>query len=118
MNLKALVKAIVKVTKENQGCSINLEGHSPKSGYMVAQTGAEYIIPVEKFNNKEVKAYIKKNKNNVKGAFIGTWINEGLVYLDISNRFKSQSEAIKKGIENKQLGIFNLNTFETITIEL
>lgn len=109
-----LINKIFDNTIKNGGSSINLEGHSPSKGFMVATYGNEEKINIKNFNKKVIKKYIKKHKKEIKGNFIGTWVDNNIVYLDISKKEKSKNKAINIAIKNKQLAIFNLNDFESI----
>lgn len=112
--MKQLVEKIFKSTVENGGASYNMEGHSPSKGFMVATYGNETQIKVKDFSKKTLKNYIRKNKKAIKGNFIGTWIDNGIVYLDISKKEKSKETALRIAKSNKQLAIFDLSTFESI----
>ena len=109
-----IVNKIFITTIKNGGSSINLEGHSPSKGFMVSTFGNEKKVSLKNFNKKVIKNYIKKHKKEIKGNFIGTWIDDDVVYLDISKKEKSKNKAINIAIKNNQLAIFNLNDFESI----
>lgn len=114
--MKGLIKNILKTTKQNGGASINLHGDSAKTGYMVSIKDC-VIAPLDKFNKKMIKKVMKQNKELLKeNGYLGTWIDNGKVYIDISKNIKSRNQAINLGIKNKQLGIFDLNKFETIRL--
>lgn len=112
------LKMIIKTTILNGGATINLLGDSPKKGFMVATEGNEKQIKVSQFNHKTLKKYLAKNKEELKGKnkFIGTWINEGIVYVDISERIVNKDRAIELGKDRKQLAIFNIKTFEEVML--
>lgn len=112
--MKQLINQIFKSTIKNGGASYNLNGHSPSKGFMVATFGAEKKILLKDFNKKILKSYIKTHKKDLKGAFIGTWIDSNIVYLDISKKEKSKNKALEIARKNKQLAIFNLSNFESI----
>lgn len=116
MLLSDLAISIFKATLQNQGSSTNINGHSAKKGYMISIKDC-LVVDEKKFNTKHVIKVLKNNKEMLKqGFYLGTWVNDGKVYIDISEREKLITQAIKKGIERKQLGIFNLNNFETIML--
>lgn len=45
---------------------------------------------------------------------MGAWIDKGVLYFDISNNYKSRSEAIKKGYDNEQIAIFDVAKMDSI----
>ncbi len=112
--MKQLINQIFKSTIKNGGASYNLNGHSPSKGFMVSNFGTEKKIPLNQFNKKVLKNYIKANKKHLKNAFIGTWIDSNIVYLDISKKEKDKNKALEIAKKNKQLAIFNLSNFESI----
>lgn len=112
--MKQLINQIFKSTMQNGGASYNLNGHSPSKGFMVATLGNEKKISLKDFNKKILKSYIKAHKKDLKDAFIGTWIDNDIVYLDISKKEKSKNKALEIAKQNKQLAIFNLSNFESI----
>lgn len=116
--MKNLVKTIYQETLQNGGASYNLYGIAPKDGFMVAQMGAEEVILKENFTEEILHNFINKNLNRLKNKdiCIGTWENEGKIYLDLSQNIKNRNQAIKQGIINKQLAIFDLSSFNSIAL--
>lgn len=115
--MKGLFKRIAKETRKNGGSSTNMNGDNPSTGYMVSIKDC-LIVALDKFNHKMIKKVAKQNKDLLKqNGFIGTWVDNGKVYIDISKNIKSRTQAVNEGIKNNQLGIFDLNTFETIRLK-
>ena len=48
---------------------------------------------------------------------IGAWVNEGKLYLDLSERVLNWSKAVKMGLERQQLAIFDLNEGKSIDLK-
>ena len=50
--------------------------------------------------------------------YAGGWLNgeDGMLYLDASQNFKSMDDAIQSAISTHQIAIFDLNTFNEIRI--
>lgn len=46
--------------------------------------------------------------------FMGAWIDEGVLYLDVSNNFAKRSDAIREGYKNEQLAIFDVVAQESL----
>lgn len=116
--MKNLVKTIYQATLQNGGASYNLYGVAPKDGFMVADFGAEEVILKEDFTEEVLWNFISKNLNRLKNkdVCVGTWENEGKIYLDLSQNIKNKNQAIKQGIINKQLAIFDLSNFNSIAL--
>jgi len=113
MNIKDIIKN-GDATLDTNGDSANLNG-----GFMVAVPNHETVISlndlkdfrqVEKTIN-EYKALARKNN-----GFVGCWVNDNKIYIDISKHYKQLKRAIKKGIEYKQLAIFDIGNLKDITL--
>lgn len=114
--MKELIKNIYRNTIVDNGSSTNLKGEKAQNGYMISIKDCS-IVEVNKFSVKVLEKIIKQNQDLLqKGNYLGTWIDNNKVYIDISTRLEKLDEALQLGIENKQLGIFDLNNMETIRI--
>ena len=113
-----------KANSTEHGFTTDKFGKSPTSGYMVSVVGRESISPVKsKFGDYEGPTYGKIFDfchNNwdrvVNGDYVGGWVCEGRLYLDISVHFADRNEAIDFAVANDQLAIFDLDNFETIAV--
>ena len=100
-------------------CEIWLEGGvsyniatgevNPKSGYMVSMLGFEEQFSVDKVSNQTIKAFLLKNMDNLWGEtrFLGGWLNNDIVYLDVSTHIQDLERAIYTGIINNQQCIYD-----------
>jgi hypothetical protein len=112
-NLKEFVAAIVK----NGGATYNLAiGDTAHSGYMVSKKGFEMkFLPETKVRDAVIQfmeAYgfelcFEEN-------YMGAWVDEGILYMDISNNFEKRSEAIREGYKNEQLAIYDVVAQESV----
>ena len=114
---KRLINEILK----NGGATLNteLENANLKNGYMVSMAGYETVISLEDLKDyKQVEKILIKYKKlaRKKGAFIGAWINENKLYLDLSKNYKRLGNAMKIGKKNNQLAIFDINNLEEIML--
>ena len=50
-------------------------------------------------------------------AYCGLWIDNNILYLDISIRVNDLKLAKRLGLKNKQLAIFNLKNLESIYLD-
>ena len=112
--------SVVEDTLANGGLTIKpFTGEKPSGGYMVALQGFELQVPVSEFFTGIVADYIGEHAQKLMSnpaLCLGTWINEGIVYLDLSENIKSREQALELGKERGQLAIFNLETFEEVTV--
>lgn len=83
-----------------------------KNGFYVSKIGYEKIIDFESLE-ENLKKY---SKMLLKNEYIGLWINKGLLYIDITKHYKNKKEALKIGIKNKQLAIFDIKNNKSIDI--
>ncbi len=114
--------SIVETHNANGGSTINLTTGKPiTEGFAVAiSKDYEKVIPGDKLTKEQLDAY-KSEHQDVLDAdprrTIGTWVDNGKTYLDISTVLPTEKEAIEVGKQNNQLAIFDLKTFTTIPIE-
>lgn len=106
-NIKQLINKAIK----NGGLTLakDLEESTEKKGFYVSMLGYEKTFKIEQVEEiqKTIKEYQQKIKNN-KNVFIGLWIDSDLFYIDISKNYKNKQQAIKQGIKNKQLAIYDI----------
>lgn len=97
------------------GVSMDLLGNVPKTGFMVSELGGTEV-PLDKFCPADVERVIVENKNALygTGAYIGTWVEEEMVYIDYSVNFTELGKALSFGRRNGQKAIYSLDTEETI----
>lgn len=97
------LKNIIK----NGGATLNKSGESVNfiRGYQVSKKDC-YTLTV-KNANKILHAVNGLLDTITAGEFVGLWVDNGLIYIDISERVERLSVAIVKGIERKQKSIFD-----------
>lgn len=104
------IKNIIAYTQQNGGCSFNseLEILEDLKGYTVSLQKYEYkttiknIDEIEKNINEKIN--IIKNKKNY---IIGTWIDDGILYIDINKIEMNYTRAVEFGKSQKQIAIFD-----------
>ena len=104
------------LTREFGGTSISLvDGHKPTEGYMVAKPPSyskvvdetDFFDPIT--GRKILSSYMKEHKSDLAGtAYMGTWVHEGKVYLDVSENILDRAEAIRLGVERNQKAIWDV----------
>lgn len=115
VNLKVVSNKIYLDTMKNRGGSFSTKGQVADKGYMVAFKNL-LEIPVKDFNRELIEKLIADNykvlnKNNV---YFGTWIDNDIVYIDLSKNYKYKNACVKFAKQLKELAIFDLNTFTSI----
>jgi len=114
---------IIQLTQDWGGLSINMvDGSLPTGGYMVSKPPEFGIIvdagdfgdPVK--GPKILSDYMKQHKKNlVTGKnYLGTWLHEGKVYLDVSENIQSRLEATRVGRKRNQIKIWDVANQEEI----
>jgi len=84
-----------------------LQPITKKSGFMVSLLGYEKTFKTE--DTEAIKENILYYKSLLKSnQFVGIWQHDGLIYIDISRHYTNKQDAIRNGIKNKQLAIYDL----------
>jgi hypothetical protein len=114
---------IVQFTQEWGGLSIKMtDGSMPTSGFMVAKPpeygavvdAADFLDPVK--GPKILADYMKTHREDLASGknYLGTWLNEGKVYLDVSENIQDVAEATKIGRERNQKAIWDVVNLQEI----
>ena len=101
-----MLKSELKKLLENGGATLNKngEGVNFKNDYQVSKKDC-YILPV-RFINKILTA-VNDLLNDIKtGDFVGLWVDNKKLYIDISERIKSLKKALRVGKARKQISVF------------
>jgi hypothetical protein len=104
-------------TQEWGGLSINMvDGSMPDKGYMVAKPpqfgevvdAADFLNPSR--GDKILSAYMRRHKADLSTGknYLGTWLNEGKVYLDVSQNVQQRETAVRLGRERNQKAIWDV----------
>ena len=110
LNNKKLQK-MVENTRVNGGYSDDI---LTKKRYIVSmELDQEVIIDINNFNEKSLKNAIKNFTLKINQG-VGTWLNNGRVYIDINQGFNDLEEAMQIARKNNQLAIYD--TLEEVAI--
>jgi hypothetical protein len=113
-------------TIENGGATMNpVTGDVPTSGYVVSMAGNEQTYKL--FGNDVVKEilvsgavdlYVKDNDDvlSLPGMYLGSWIDDGMLYLDISRVYESEHDALREAVTNGQKAYYDLDNAKTIEL--
>jgi hypothetical protein len=103
--------------KNTPGFSIDLRTKtSPKDGFIASDKGAERALNWAEVSSSktslrnEIINYVVDHAEllDSAGTFFGGWIDEGVLYLDVSRRYASRSEGIRVGFQNEQKAIYDV----------
>jgi len=107
MNLQTFLSEALK----NNGGSYNITtGESnPTDGYMVSLPNCEEIFNADDLCATVLKEYIIDNADELssENSFVGLWIDNGMVYLDVSVKYDDLETACYFGIINDQKAIYD-----------
>lgn len=104
------INKIIDYTIKNGGCSFNskLEILEDLKGYTISIQKYEYKTTIKNIDEIE-KNILKKMEivGNKKNYILGTWIDDGILYIDINKIEKNYTRAVEFGKSQKQLAIFD-----------
>lgn len=109
---------LVQATKASGGGTFDphsLEPVDMSSGYFVSRDGVGMEIPEEQFEEGIVSGWLA-NVKQAAGDFIGTWVDEGKVYLDLTRWFEDLDEALKFGKANNQIAVWDIENGEAVMV--
>lgn len=107
---------IEKIIK-NGGATLTkeLEEAQDTKRYIVSVYGKEKVFKLNQLEELE-KAVLDYAKALKKGYYIGLWVNNNKVYLDVSTSFDRKGQAMDFGKNNKQIAIFDIKENKSINI--
>lgn len=123
-NIHGLARYLWNETIRHDGATANIYGFSPADGYMVGGV-AETVIHTwdEHAALDQIEHYILNNADQLVHPehYVGTWVahecgNKQALYIDISERYATEAEALEVAIERHELAVYNLTTHETIRV--
>lgn len=113
--MKKITKATVNSIIKNGGATINARGERVvlRSGYQVSERDL-LIIAVAEFNKNHITNAM--NELTTRGQYVGVWVDNGLVYVDISHRVSTKKEALRRGKILNQLSILSWKSGECVAV--
>lgn len=109
---------LVASTLENQGGTFDPVSFEPvemDSGYFVSKEGG-IEVPEDEFDESIVRGWLAANRLSP-GDYIGTWIEDGVVYLDATRWFEDRQEALTFGRANHQVAAWDVAAGEVLPME-
>lgn len=112
MNNKKIIEII-----ENKGATLdyNLNNFNGDKGFMVSLKGQE--VKVNKNDIQGIKKEIEKKRDfigNKKGLYIGLWLDDDIMYIDVSIHIIDYLKALEVARNNDQIAIFDLKKKDSI----
>lgn len=107
MNNKQL-KIIKKHVENYGGATLEARGldiTTLKRGYMVSLKGFELKTSLEALDKRTLERYQKIA--NARGAYVGLWLDAGVLYVDISKNIMQYQTALSMAKTNEQLAIYD-----------
>jgi len=107
---------VVEAVKANGGVSLNIDGAAPTSGFMVS-LGAKwsYVASADVLDDiasavNVVGGFLNRHKVELsaKTNYLGAWLYEGQVYLDVSECVSDIDDAVNAGIERNQIAVWDV----------
>lgn len=92
MNLESIIFWFGRLFME-RGFTTNKSGEAPLDGYMCGGFGPTLKVRVDLFNLSQFQSYID-SVNLTEADYIGGWIEEDYIYLDVSRNFLRLSDAL------------------------
>lgn len=78
----------------------------PTSGYIVSLPEWGEVLPLDKTTEDDIISFVNTVPED---KLFGAWVDDGVLYLDVSEHFKDKKEAIKAGKKRAQKAIWDLN---------
>jgi hypothetical protein len=115
-HLFSLSNPIYRHTIENSGYSVNLDNSIPVTGYMVSLKGYEKQINILTFCPSDIDQFIRANLSVLynRKCYIGTWIENDIVFIDISMNLQNKRASLAFAQDNGQIAIFDILNNKTI----
>ena len=107
---------IMEIIK-NEGATLdyNLKDFKSNNGFMVSIKGQE--IKVNKNDIQGIKKEIEKKRDFIqdkKGLYIGLWLDNDIMFVDVSIHIIDYLEALEIARKNEQLAIYDLKKKDSI----
>ena len=96
-----IYKTITEIIAEG-GATLNAEGRAVNyaTGYQVSRRDM-FTIAAARLRWSHIKPLLAK------GAFVGVWVENGIAYVDMSERVNTKAEALRLGRERNQISVWN-----------
>ena len=105
-----------ELIERDGGFTLDSHGNVPTDGYMVSLPGFTKRYPLETFSDYNAESYWATYGSKSFGFFFGGWVEDGEVWLDVSQNIPTLSEAVRTAYEHNQIAIWDVvNKCEIVT---
>ena len=109
---------VVHAIAKDQGftCKDHI-GDGPTTGFMCSVSrGTEEAFPIADLTPEHIAAYRDKHADLLADpdTYLGGWVWEGKVYLDVSKHFDDKDQALAAAKANDQIGIYDIGSGQTV----
>lgn len=110
----------IQLLKENSGVSYNMitKEYDPNKGFFVSLPNLETKVSLDSLSVDDIATFINRHRTLLqdKTKFVGGWIDNNIVYLDISEQIENKREALERGYKHNQLAIYDANLGQVINL--
>ena len=110
----------IQLLKDNSGVSYNMitKEYNPNKGYFVSLPNLETKVSLQSLSVDDIVTFINRHRTLLQDnkKFVGGWIDNEVVYLDISEQIFDKREALERGYKHSQLAIYNANDGKVIDL--
>lgn len=111
-----MIKTIIK----DGGATLdtNYNNFNVSAGFMVSLYGYETKINID--NIEDIKKEIETKREiaeNINDAYVGLWVDNDILYIDISKHIKNYNRALEVARNNAQLAIYDLKNNASIYLD-
>lgn len=101
-------KVLMDITMRNGGGTFtrSLEDANLKKGFMVSLPDHEQVVSLKEAHTISITDMVTIAKDL--NAYIGTWLDDGKIYIDLSVNINNIEDAKRIGRENNQLAIYDV----------
>jgi hypothetical protein len=113
---ESTARQFVASVKDHGGVTVSVHHESlPTSGFFVSDQGGE-VVPLEKFTEDTVRDFANVHTFELAhaGVYLGGWLSDGQVYLDITRHYVNRVSALNAAAVNQQLAIWDVANAEEI----
>ena len=91
------------------------DGELRLRGFMVSLPGCEHKCPLD---NTDVADYVDRNAEALKvpGNYFGGWVEDGVLFLDVSRNVATLAEALELGRQWGQLAVYDLDNGQCLRV--
>lgn len=112
-----MIKLNIEKIIKNGGATLTkeLEETQDTKRFVVSLYGKEQVFKLNQLEELE-QAVLSYARSLKKGYYIGLWVNDNKVYLDVSTSFNRKNQAMKFGKDNKQIAIFDTKENNSLNV--